>query len=468
MRIIKPLLGLTVLTGCLATAFLTRGAWLPLLNSAPPSAAAEEQSHPPAAAPSEQVKLSPQAQQNLRLTAKPLTPEIWWRTLPLPGTVVDRPGRSDQGIVAPVTGVVTHIHHFPGDTVSADQSLFTIRLLSETLHLTQSELFKTNKEMQMNQEQRKRLSSAASIGAVPEAKLIEIDNQLSRLNTAAQSYRQELLTRGLTPRQIDSITEGKYVSEIEVKSPASSQESRLLSSSNVRQTSAEVDDGHGQVSFEIQELKVELGQQVQAGQTLCLLSNHQSLYVEGRAFRQETPLIERAAKEGWPVEIEFMEEQETGWPALQQSFVIRSIANTIDPTSRTFAFFLPLDNQSRMFSQSDRTQMLWRFRPGQRVLLHVKVEKMENVFVLPNSAVAHEGPEAYIFPQNGNLFQRKPVHVLFEDRQQTVVANDDSVRAGAYVAQNGAMQLNRAIKAQSGGASPGFHVHADGTVHANH
>ena len=162
-----------------------------------------------------------------------------------------------------------------------------------------------------------------------------------------------------------------------------------------------------------------------------------------------------------------MEEQASGWPALEQTFTIRHLANTIDPASRTFAFYLPLLNQSRSFEKDDRTLLLWRFRPGQKVRLHVRVEKLENVFVLPAEAVAREGPEAYVFRQNGDLFDRKPVRVLYQDRQQVVIANDGSVPAGLFVAQNGAAQLNRVLKSGSGGLPPGFHMHADGSIHSN-
>src|SRR5262249_27996564 len=221
-----------------------------------------------------------------------------------------------------------------------------------------------------------------------------------------------------------------------------------------------------QPAFEVQELKVELGQQVQAGQTICLLSDHQLLYIEGRGFRQETPLVERAIREAWPVEVEFMEDEDD-WPALKQSFLIRHLANTIDPSSRTFAFYVPLQNQARTYEKDGRSWMHWRYRPGQRVRLNLRVEKFDNVFVLPTDAVVHEGPEAYVFRQNGDLFNRKPVHVLYQDRQRVVIANAFSVPPGLLVAQNGAAQLNPVLKSQSG--APGvFHVHPDGSVHGSH
>jgi hypothetical protein len=175
------------------------------------------------------------------------------------------------------------------------------------------------------------------------------------------------------------------------------------------------------------------------------------------------------------VQVEFMElmeimgimDETSGWPALEQTFTIRHIANTIDTASRTFAFYLPLVNQSRSFQKEDRTLMLWRFRPGQKVRLNIRVEKLDNVFVLPADAVVREGPEAYVFRQNGDLFDRKPVRVVYQDRQHVVLANDGSVPPGLFVAHNGATQINRVLKAGSSGLPPGFHMHADGSIHSN-
>jgi hypothetical protein len=93
------------------------------------------------------------------------------------------------------------------------------------------------------------------------------------------------------------------------------------------------------------------------------------------------------------------------------------------------------------------------------------VERLDNVFVLPAEAVAREGAEAYVFRQNGDVFDRKPVRVVYQDRDHVVVANDGSVPPGVYVARAGAAQLNRMVKAQSGTMPKGFHVHADGSVH---
>jgi membrane fusion protein, heavy metal efflux system len=99
----------------------------------------------------------------------------------------------------------------------------------------------------------------------------------------------------------------------------------------------------------------------------------------------------------------------------------------------------------------------------------VPVEKFENVFVVPQAAVVREGPEAFIFRQNGDFFDRRPVELLYEDRLNAVIATDKNVRSGFYIAQNSAASLNRIMKSQaSSGAPAGVHVHPDGTVHAVH
>jgi hypothetical protein len=103
------------------------------------------------------------------------------------------------------------------------------------------------------------------------------------------------------------------------------------------------------------------------------------------------------------------------------------------------------------------------------VRLRAAVDKLENVFVVPKDGVVRDGPEAYVFRQNGDVFDRKPVHVLHEDRLNIVLANDGSVRPGLYIAQNAAASLNRVLKAQAASGAPArMHVHADGTVHAAH
>lgn len=414
------------------------------------------------------LRMSEQARKNLKLVSKPLKLQSYWRTIEVPGEIVDRPGHSDRGVTSPAVGVVTAIHAFPGDMVMPRDRLFTLRLFSEYLQNTQAELFKATREIQLITEQRLRLEVLLKAGGVPESRLIELDNQLRRQTALIQSCQQDLLTRGLNPEQIKSVAEGTFVSTIDVvASDPMEQADHVPVSESVLTTSGKGDARDP--AFEVQELHVELGQQVQAGQLLSTLANHQSLLIEGHAFKREASVLARAAENRWPIRCTFAEDDQIDWPAFDQALEIRHLANSVDPTTRTFDFFIPLSNQSRKYQKDQQTFVVWRFRPGQRVRLQVPVEELTEVFVLPAAAVVHEGPEAYVFQQNGDLFNRFPIHVLHEDRLQCVVANDGSVKPGTYLAQSSAATLNRVLKAQAAsGIRADVHVHADGTVHAAH
>ena len=261
--------------------------------------------------------------------------------------------------------------------------------------------------------------------------------------------RQDLAARGLTPEQIDAAAEGKFVREITVRAPASAEVRR---------------ETEMPPRYEVEELKVLLGEQVQAGQLLCTLANHHALSIEGRAFKQEVPLIEQAVQNGWPVRAEVAETAST-WAALDPRRILY-MGNRVDPASQTVPVYLPLVNQFREHPGEGRVLRVWRFRPGQRVRLEVPVEQFTRVFVLPIEAVVREGPELYAFRQNGEAFDRKPVHVVYQDRRNAVIANDGSLFEGNVVAINAASQLNRALKAKSAGGDE--HGHDHGHHHHEH
>jgi cobalt-zinc-cadmium efflux system membrane fusion protein len=437
---------LAILALVVAVGYYSRGSWLA-------TATVESVAPDTKETPSEKVIVGDSAQKNLELTAKQLMVGIYWKTITVQGMVVDRPGVSDREVVAPAVGIISQIWHVPGDRVQPGDVLFTLRLTSDSLHQTQTELYKATQDIKLAQVKRERLVGAGD--AIPKVRLFEVESEIKRFDVAAKASRNELLNRGLSSDDVEMVAEGKFIREIPVVVPKS---------------------GSVALTYELQELKVGPGQEVQAGETLCQVSNHQLLAIEGRAFREETLLLERSVKEDWPVEVDFQEGATAEWPALKQTFLIQQIANTIDPVTRTFSFLMPLENQSKQFVHGQKTRLLWRFRPGQKVRMYVRIEKLENVFVLPADAVVREGPDAFVFTQNANTFERKAVHVLSRDRDRVVIANDGSLptyKKGedrwtiAAVVRNSAAQLNRMAKAGSSEVPKGFHIHADGSLHKN-
>ena len=450
------LAGLAVVAALAVAGVLTYDTWRGWLFSDRPAArAGEDDAHPHHDAP-ERVILSPQARANLKLAVKPLQLETYARTITVPGMVVERQGRSDRGVTAPIAGVVRRVVAVPGDTVRPGDELFTLRVTSEPFQSSQTELFKNTRELEITREQRKRLEEAAKGGAIPEARLLELDYQARRVTAALQALRFELAARGLSPEQIQGIAAGTFVSEITIRVPDREAGGRA-GAMGARASAPDQQAEESPPAYEVEELKVQLGEQVQAGQTLCTLANHQALFIEGRVFKHEAPLVEQAAQKGWPIRGEFAVEPNHHWSALAEPLKIRFLANRVDPASQTVPVYAPLANQSREYTEAGKTYRIWRYRPGQRVRLHVPVEQFEGVFVLPAEAVAREDPDAFVFRANGDAFDRKPVQVVFEDRQHVVVANDGSVNVGNHVAFNGAAQLSRVLKAKSAGEGGGAH-----------
>ncbi len=486
----QKLIGLAVFVAIAATAFALRDRWLPAIEGHYFASDVSDSGEEEVVGGEEEeeqaqvLELSKQARDNMDLATRPVEVRNHWRKIQIPAEINDRPGVSDRGVTSPAVGVVSQVHAFPGDTVGPGEPLFTLQIFSEYLQNTQSELFQATEEIALVQAEIERLNDAAATGAISGSRIIELNQQLARQQTLIQTYRQDLLTRGLLPEQVDDVADGTFVATIEVVAPpvqTVAEISGVVEPEDVVQTD---DQGEGLVevtaqdelpfTFELQELSVELGQQVQAGQLLCKLSNHSSLYIVGHSFKQEAPYLELAAQEGRAIEIEFAEDDSEHWPAHGQTFQIRHLSNSIDTDSRTFDFFIPLENQSRGYESGDETFVVWRFRPGQRARLHIPVEEFTDVIVLPAEAVVQEGPESFVFRrleilEDSTLFERRAVHVVHQDRRFAVIANDGSLDRSDSIAQSGAASLNRVLKAQTAsGDQPALHVHPDGTVHAAH
>ena len=443
---LRPVVAVALVAGLGTAAYLTRSHWLPPAAGPQGKDDAGHHDHHDHEHP-ERVKLSPQAQAGLGLVVEPLVPEAYTRTVTIPGLVVDRPGVSDRAVTVPVSGLVAAMKVQPGDTVKPGEPLAVVRVVSELLQTAQADLFKAARDVQIAADNLRLLRSAPA-ETIAGSKLIEAENQERRARTTVAALRHQLESLGLTAAQVDAAAEGKFLTEMTVPAPPAA--------NGPPPTAADP----GPI-YEVKELKTQLGERVTAGQVLGVLADHRHLYVEGRAFKSEAALLEQAAQHGWKVRAEFAEEA-GGWPPFDAGLTIRHLANTVDPVSRTFAFFLPLENQSRTYTRDGQTFLVWRFRPGQRVRLKVPVEQMEDVFVLPAGAVVREGPEAYVFRQNGDLFERKPVRVLSEDRTEVVLANDGSVGPGQFIVRNHASALNRALKAAEAG---GHHGHDHGHEH---
>ena len=383
------------------------------------------------------IKLSTAAQENVGLLLATVELKPFDRTMTVPAMVVERPGRSSIQIAVPLTGVVTRVWPLQGETVTPGQPLFDIRLTHEEVVEAQAEFLRTAEELDVVQREIDRLEKVAADGVVSGKTLLERKYEQQKLQATQRSQRQRLLLHGLSTQQVDDIlTKRTLLSRLTVTVPEQSGEV-------VKDASARV--------LQVQELKVENGQHIKAGDLLCVLADHSELFIQGKAFEQDAPVLNKVADNNWRLTAVI----DANGQGRQNVANLRLlyVANKIEPDSRAFLFYVQLPNKLIRNQEIDgRFFSAWQFKPGQRVELLVPVEQWSDRIVLPINAVVQDGPESYVFEENDGHFDRRAVRVEYRDEYSAVVANDGTLTPGKQVIVSGSYQVHLAMKNKAGGA----------------
>jgi len=384
------------------------------------------------------LELSEQARRSIGLREGDITLTTFQQTISVPGIVVERRGRSKLTIIAPMTGSVTKIFVTEGEAVTPDQPLFEMRLTHEELVQAQADLLKTAEEVDVVRREIARLQGIGPEGIVAVKTILERKYELQKLEAVRKAQQQALILHGLSEAQVEEIlVKRTLLGTLVVHAPAAS---------------GPPPGSTGEITLLVQELAVERGQHVTAGDTLAILADHAMLLVEGEAFEQDVPQITRAAAENHLVVA--ILESKAGPQQRIEGLQIAYVANRIDTESRALHFYVQLPNEivRDTHGDGDARFVEWRYKPGQRMQLRVPVEEWADRIVLPTEAVAQDGVENYVFRANGDHFDRQAVHVEHRDPQWVVVANDGTLFPGDRVALSAAQQLQLALKNKSGGA----------------
>lgn len=475
MKYVWPVVSLVVV----AAAFVGREGWWPQLNAWVRATAVansegshgEEEVEDPHAGhdhgahaghnEATSLEMSEQAMRNLGLVGDGLG-EIQLTTftesITVPALVVERPGRTRIQVATPMTGVITDIHAEQGEAVEAGSLLFEIRLTHEDLVRAQTEFVKNLGELDIERREITRLTAAAESGGIARKTLLERQYASDKLRSLLLVQREGLRLHGLSAAQVEQIErDRRLLRELKLFSPNADG----TSLKELRLSQAVIPAGVLPVSMEtslvneppliLRELHVHRGEAVEAGQPLATIVNYSELFIEGMAFEQDVPQLATADQNNWPVSAVF--ENSDGSTTDVRDLSIAYLDTEIDATSRTMKFFVKLPNEvSRDRKSNDGLRFVnWRYRPGQRLQLRVPVKQWEKQIVLPIDAVAQEGAEYFVFQQNGDHFDRLPVHVRYRDQYSVVVANDGQLFPGDVVATRGAHQLQMALKNKSGG-----------------
>lgn len=381
-----------------------------------------------------EISLSPQALRNIGYEPLKVALTDYEKTISLPGMVVERPGKSQIQISAPLGGTITKIDVIPGEAIDPDRPLFDIRLTHEELVSAQGEFLKTVQDLDVVNREIARLESLTD-GIVPGKRILDQKYERQKLEGRMKAQTESLLLHGLSEAQVDEIKKtGQLLKSLTVRSPGPKDDA----------------DCTGNHLYHVQKLDVQLGQQVDAGAPLGVIADHCELYIEGTAFEEDAERLREAAATGASVSVDLIARNQRE-PAIS-GLKLMYLADQVDPQSRTFHFYIKLPNKIVLDRREGAHRFLqWQFKPGQRVEVSVPVERWEKRIVVPADAIVTDGPETLVYQQTGKHFHRVPVHVEFRDQKTAVIANDGAVFPGDTIAGRGAFQIHLALKNKSGG-----------------
>jgi multidrug efflux pump subunit AcrA (membrane-fusion protein) len=384
-------------------------------------------------AAADSIELSPEALKTIDFQPLRITRGDFERKVSLPGMVVERPGKSQIRVSAPLTGIVTRSYAMQGAAIAPGSPLFDLRLTHEELVSAQGVFLESAESLDVVLAESERLQKIAE-GAIAGRRIVELNYERQKLEAKMRAQRQGLLLHGLSDFQVDEILRTR----------------QLLKSLTVHAPSHEdCPTCHSEHPFHIQSLEAQVGQQVTAGDTIAVLADHCELYIEGTAFEEDAESLRNAVAEEKSVSADVLVSTRREHAA--SDLKILYIADQLDRQSRALHFYLRLPNGIILDREDNGHRFVqWRFKPGQRVELRLPVETWTERIVVPSIAVVNEGAESYVYRQSGHHFHRVPVHVEHRDAKSTVLANDGSVSPGEFIAAKGAYQIHLALKNKSG------------------
>lgn len=410
------------------------------------------------------LELSPQARKNIGLTQGKVVPiklQSFTRTLTIPAIVAERPGKTRVKVVAPMTGIVTNVNVIEGEAVQPGRELFKIRLTHEDLVQAQAAFLKTLGELDVENKEIARIKEITDKGVIAGKVLLERQYAKEKLEAILKAQREALLLHGFSEGQVDQIRDTRrLIKEHQVYAPQLHDQSGEVQLPNmaIQRISApapgsqDYRNASRKSMFIVQSLNITKGDFVQAGDTLCVLADYQELYIKGQAFEQESDELTRCLENKWPVEaIQEINDKEK---ELIKNLKIDYLDNQIETDARVFSVYVDLPNtiEHENVRKAGERFITWRFKPGQRMQLRIPVETWQKQIVLPVEAVVTEGAENFVFQENGDHFDRRPVHVLYKDQLWAVIQNDGAIFPGDKIALTGAHQMQMALKNKAGGA----------------
>lgn len=408
-----------------------------------------------------ELELSAQARTNMQLQVGPVSVGTFTEYIEVPAVVSEWHGRTHIACTSPLTGVINAIYVHHGQLIESGEPIFSLRLTHQDLVNDQKSFLSLLGELEVEEREIARLTEIARAGAVAGKTLINREYERDKRLAALRATRQALLLHGLSEQQIEQIEQKReLIREVIIKAPSLHVDRSIHHHAvphAASEPSAAGDKGqqwedpeeHVHAKLLVTEISVQRGESVASGVRMATLSDFSELMIEGKAYQRDGETLRKAADLQLPIQA--LMETTSSRPLIINDLRIAHIANEVDRHSRALSFYITLQNELEQSDRNTSPFVNWKYKPGQRLRLRVPIENIDGAIVVPKEAVAEEGPDRYVFVENGDHFERVSVSVIGRNSTDIAIANDGQIWPGQSIAINRAHQLQMALKNQSGG-----------------
>ena len=387
-------------------------------------------------------------------------------TIAVPAFLREQPAVSNLQASSRLQGVVTKVFVQKGQSVREGDPLVELDLTGDELASAQGVLLDSVQQLQIIDDEIKRLTPAAEEGGIARRNLIDRQYERRRTQAVIEARRQELLVRGLRTADVDGIVrDRKLVRTITIHTPLGIQPDQPhisgRRSPKLTPVSHQQEQPDDDLVYSVESMKVSPGSVVTAGQTLCDLAYHRTLLVEGQAWERDLPLISDLIQKRTPVSISVGDSDE---PQTIDNLRIRFMDNHVDSESQTYRFYIEIDNSVITNNVSDgRVFRTWEFKPGQRGHIQLPRKTWTRQLVVPTSALVRNGVDHVIYERVGHHdhfhgdepphseFKPIVVSVSYSDQEYAVIDHDGQINPLQTLVTDGAEMLLRAMNTSSGG-----------------
>ncbi|MFT7617788.1 MAG: multidrug efflux pump subunit AcrA (membrane-fusion protein) [Planctomycetota bacterium] len=198
----------------------------------------------------------------------------------------------------------------------------------------------------------------------------------------------------------------------------------------------------GLVDWDVVGLDVTPGAHVEAGTKVVILADRRSMYLKTEPVGGENADVLNSMRTNRPCRAVPL----VGGTGIEIDDVKLSFVTSAEGSHGSVAF---AKVKNEVLSRSeDGLFRSWQLRAGTKYVLHVPVQELKNVYVLPSGAVTSDGPNRLIFIQDGDAFRPIEVEIIYQDEEFAVlpITADGHLFPGDPIVQSGAYALGLALK----------------------